>query len=117
MKTKLRIKTLFMSDVHLGMADSKAVQAAHLIRHCQCEKIVLNGDIVDVWALKTSGRWTQEHTHFVRTVLKKMEKESTEVIYLRGNHDDILEQFLPFKIAHFYVHLYIKIQCVTVLFS
>jgi UDP-2,3-diacylglucosamine pyrophosphatase LpxH len=99
MKTKLRIKTLFMSDVHLGMADSKALQAAHLIRHCKCEKLVLNGDIIDVWALKSSGRWTQEHTHFVRTVLKKMEKEGTEVIYLRGNHDDILEKFLPFKLA------------------
>ena len=55
MKTKLRIKTLFMSDVHLGMADSKAVQAAHLIRHCKCEKLVLNGDIIDAWALSGSG--------------------------------------------------------------
>lgn len=99
MKTKLRVKTLFMSDVHLGMADSKAVQAAHLLRHCECEKVILNGDIIDVWALKGSGRWMPDHTHFVRTVLKKMEKENVEVIYLRGNHDDILERFLPFKIA------------------
>lgn len=99
MKTKLRIKTLIMSDIHLGMADSKAVQAAHMLRHCQCEQIILNGDIVDAWALKAGARWTPEHTHFVRTVLKKMEKEKTEVIYLRGNHDDILERFLPAKIA------------------
>lgn len=99
MKTKLRVKTLFMSDVHLGMADSKAVQAAHFLRHCECEKVVLNGDIIDVWALKSSGRWMPDHTHFVRTVLKKMEKEAVEVIYLRGNHDDILERFLPFKMA------------------
>jgi UDP-2,3-diacylglucosamine pyrophosphatase LpxH len=28
-------------------------------------------------------------------VLKKMEKDDTEVIYCRGNHDDILERFLP----------------------
>jgi hypothetical protein len=74
-KSKLRVKTLFVSDIHLGMADSKAVQAAHMLRHCKCEKLVLNGDIIDVWALKTSGRWTHEHTHFVRTVLKKIEKE------------------------------------------
>lgn len=99
MKTKLRVKTLFMSDIHLGMADSKAVQAAHFLRHCQCEKLVLNGDIIDVWALKSGGKWMPDHTHFVRTVLKKMEKEGTEVIYLRGNHDDILERFLPFKLA------------------
>ena len=99
MKTKLRVKTLFLSDVHLGMPDSKAVQAAHLLRHCECEKLILNGDIIDVWALRSGGRWTPEHTHFVRTVLRKMEKEGTEVIYLRGNHDDLLERFLPFKLA------------------
>jgi len=99
MKTKLKIKTLFMSDIHLGMEDSKAVQAAHFLRHCEFEKLILNGDIIDVWALKAGGRWTPEHTHFVRTVLKKMEKENIEVIYLRGNHDDILERFLPFKLS------------------
>ena len=48
MKTKLRVKTLFMSDVHLGMPDSKAVQAAHFLRHCECAKIVLNGDIIGI---------------------------------------------------------------------
>jgi UDP-2,3-diacylglucosamine pyrophosphatase LpxH len=88
-----------MSDIHLGMADSKAVQAAHFLRHCVCDQIILNGDIIDAWALKTSGRWRHEHTHFVRTLLKKMEKEGTEVIYVRGNHDDILDSFLPFKLA------------------
>ena len=99
MKSKLQARTLFMSDIHLGMPDSKAVQAAHMLRHTECERVVLNGDIIDVWALKSGGKWTPDHTHFVRTVLKKMEKEGTEVIYLRGNHDDILERFLPFRLA------------------
>ena len=99
MKTKLQARTLFMSDVHLGMPDSKAVQAAHMLRHTECKTVILNGDIIDVWALKSGGKWTADHTHFVRTALKKMEKEGTEVIYLRGNHDDILERFLPFKLA------------------
>jgi UDP-2,3-diacylglucosamine pyrophosphatase LpxH len=99
MKAKLRVKTLILSDIHLGIADSKAIQAAHLVRHCDCERIILNGDIIDVWALKGSGKWTAEHTHFIRTVLKKMEKEQTQVVYLRGNHDDLLERFLPFTLG------------------
>ncbi|HQW30177.1 MAG TPA: UDP-2,3-diacylglucosamine diphosphatase, partial [Verrucomicrobiales bacterium] len=49
------------------------------------------------------------HTKFIRTFLKKMEKQGTEVIYLRGNHDDILERFLPvsfggLRIVDEYVH-------------
>ncbi|MEQ1839637.1 MAG: UDP-2,3-diacylglucosamine diphosphatase, partial [Verrucomicrobiales bacterium] len=59
--------------------------------------------------LRGGGRWLPSHTKFVRTVLKKMEKQGTEVIYLRGNHDDILERFLPvffggLSIVDEYVH-------------
>jgi UDP-2,3-diacylglucosamine pyrophosphatase LpxH len=56
---------------------------------------VLNGDIIDGWALRRGSRWQNRHSRVIRTVLKIMEKENTEVIYLRGNHDDILERFLP----------------------
>lgn len=94
-KLKPRFKTIFISDVHLGATDCKAEQASHLLRHSLCEKLVLNGDIIDAWALLRDGRWEKQHTHFIRTVLRKMEKENTEVIYTRGNHDDVLERFLP----------------------
>ena len=56
---------------------------------------MLNGDIIDGWALRRGSRWQNRHSRVIRTVLKIMEKENTEVIYLRGNHDDILERFLP----------------------
>lgn len=98
MKRKLRFKTIFISDVHLGVPECKAAQASHFLRNSICEKLVLNGDIIDAWALKRDGKWTKDHTHFVRTVLKKMERESTEVVYLRGNHDDVLERFLPLRL-------------------
>ena len=94
-KLKPRFKTIFISDVHLGVADCKAEQASHFLRHSLCEKLVLNGDIIDAWALLRNGKWEKSHTHFIRTVLRKMEKENTEVIYTRGNHDDVLERFLP----------------------
>jgi UDP-2,3-diacylglucosamine pyrophosphatase LpxH len=94
-KRKLRFKTIFISDVHLGVAECKAAQASHFLRNSICEKLVMNGDIIDAWALQRGGKWTKPHTHFVRTVLRKMEKENIEVIYTRGNHDDVLERFLP----------------------
>lgn len=100
-KTKLRFKTIFISDVHLGMPDCKAAQASHFIRNCLCDKLVLNGDIIDAWHLRSLGGWNQSHTGFIRTVLRKMEKENTEIIYLRGNHDDILERFIPIQLENF----------------
>tara|TARA_R110002049_G_scaffold265915_2_gene442020 strand:+ start:634 stop:1536 length:903 start_codon:yes stop_codon:yes gene_type:complete len=102
-KSKLKYRTIFISDVHLGVPECKAAQASHFLRNSQCEKLVLNGDIIDAWHLKRSGGWKKSHTHFVRTVLRKMEKENTQVIYLRGNHDDILDSFLPINLENFQI--------------
>ena len=92
---KLHVRTVVISDVHLGTSDSKVSEVNHFLRHVRCAKLILNGDIIDGWQLRRGGSWTKAHTRFVRIVLKKLEKRDTEVIYLRGNHDDILSSFLP----------------------
>ena len=93
----LTFKTLIISDVHLGTPDCKISEINHFLKHTRCEKLILNGDIIDGWHLKKGGRWTKEHTRFVRLILKKIEKKDTQVIYLRGNHDEILAKFLPLE--------------------
>lgn len=93
----LKYKTIFISDVHLGSADCKIDQINYLLRNTTCEKLVLNGDIIDAWALKRGGKWLRSHTLFFRFILKKAEKYKTDVIYLRGNHDDFLWRVLPFE--------------------
>lgn len=92
---KLHVRTVIISDVHLGTSDSKVNEVNHFLRHTRSQKLILNGDIIDGWQLKRSGQWTKAHTRFVRIVLKKLEKRDTEIVYLRGNHDDILASFLP----------------------
>lgn len=92
---KLHVRTVIISDVHLGTSDSKVNEVNHFLRHVRCAKLILNGDIIDGWQLRRSGQWQKPHTRFVRIVLKMMEKKNTEVVYLRGNHDDVLASFLP----------------------
>ncbi|WP_052572757.1 glycosyltransferase [Haloferula sp. BvORR071] len=94
-RPKRNFRSIFISDVHLGTEDSKVHEVIDFLKHTRCEKLVLNGDIIDGWALKRGAKWRKRHSRFIRTVLKKMEKDDTEVVYLRGNHDDILERFLP----------------------
>jgi len=108
-KKHLHVRTVILSDVHLGTADCKIKEVNHFLRHVRCEKLILNGDIIDGWQLKRSGQWSKAHTRFIRIVLKKLEKRGIEVIYLRGNHDDILSAFLPLtfenlSIVEDYVH-------------
>lgn len=96
MDTKpLKFKTIVLSDVHLGTHDCKIREVNHFLKHTQSEKLILNGDIIDGWKLKQGGHWPKTHTRFIRLVLKKLEKKDTEVVYLRGNHDDVLAKFLP----------------------
>lgn len=104
-----RFRSVFISDVHLGTPDCKATELCRFLKRVRCEKLILNGDIIDGWALRRGGKWLPEHTRFIRTILRKMEKEGTEVIYLRGNHDDILERFLPLAVGGLEIvkeHLY-----------
>ena len=105
----LNVRTVIISDVHLGTFDCKIHEINHFLKHTRCEKLILNGDIIDSWVLKKGGHWPKSHTRFVRIVLKKLEKRDTEVIYLRGNHDDVLAKILPLefenlRIAEEYLH-------------
>lgn len=96
-KPVIRFKTIILSDVHLGAPDCQIEKVNYFIKHTHCDRLILNGDIIDGWSLGRKGGWTKEHTRFIRLVLKKIEKKGTEVIYLRGNHDDILDRFLPLR--------------------
>ena len=98
MKRAPRIyKTIFISDLHLGTENSKVKEVMHFLRNTRCERLVLNGDIIDGWQLNRGSLWTSEHTKFLRFILKRIEKKTLDVIYLRGNHDDILSRFLPMQ--------------------
>lgn len=96
---KNHFKTIVISDVHLGTEGSKAKEVIQFLKKNTCEKLLLNGDIIDGWQLKKYGKWKKIHTQFFKRILKIIENNNTEVIYLRGNHDDFLDHIIPFKIA------------------
>lgn len=99
-KVTLNYKTIVLSDIHLGTKNCQADKVTHFLKHAKADRIILNGDIIDGWNLKRQGVWKSEHTRFLRMVLKRVEKENVEVIYLRGNHDDILGRFLPMQFGN-----------------
>ncbi|MCB2194542.1 MAG: UDP-2,3-diacylglucosamine diphosphatase [Bacteroidetes bacterium] len=102
-------KTIVISDVHLGTKASKAKELVRFLKSNTCDKLILNGDIVDGWRLKKSGKWKKKHTRFFRVLIKMIDKFNTEVIYIRGNHDDFLDNMMPLTIGNLsiqkdYVH-------------
>lgn len=99
MKTTKQYKTVIISDIHLGTEGSKAKEVTQFLKSVTCETLILNGDIIDGWQLKKGSSWKKKHTAFFRIILKMIETQNTKVIYLRGNHDDFLDQIIPFSLG------------------
>ena len=98
-RPKLSCRSVILSDIHLGSPDSKADEVVHFLKHVKCEKLILNGDIIDGWALRRGGKWTPRHSRLIRKLIKLSERDETEIHYIRGNHDDILDRFLPLSLG------------------
>ncbi len=90
--TPLRYRSIFISDVHLGFRGCRADFLLDFLRNTECEYLYLVGDIIDVWEMKNRLFWPQEHNNVVRTILGKA-KHDTKVIYIPGNHDEVLRAY------------------------
>ena len=96
-------KTLVLSDLHLGITNSRVKELTNFLSEHRCDTLILNGDIIDGWQLRKSGEWKKKHTQFFRILMKYMHKYHTRIIYLRGNHDDFLDEILPFAFGQFVI--------------
>lgn len=87
-----RVRSLFISDIHLGSKASKADFLLDFLRTHEAETIFLVGDIVDGWRLKRSWYWPQNCNDVVQKLLRKGRK-GARIVYIPGNHDDFLRDF------------------------
>ena len=89
----LRFRTIWISDVHLGTTGCQAQRLLEFLRRTESDTLYLVGDIIDGWQLQRRWYWEQAHNDVVQTVLKKA-KKGTEVIFIPGNHDEAIRQFI-----------------------
>ena len=85
-------RTVFISDVHLGTRGCQAELLLDFIRHMECDTLYLVGDIIDGWKLKSGWWWPQAHNDVVQKILR-MARKGAQVIYVPGNHDDVVRDF------------------------
>lgn len=85
-KRPLKFRSVFISDVHLGSRGARVQYLHDFIKQVDTEYLYLVGDIIDLWSLKRSFFWPQEHNNLLRLILSKA-KHGTQVIYIPGNHD------------------------------
>ena len=95
-------RTVVVSDIHLGYKQSKALQASEFLSSVDCDRLILNGDIIDGWQLRRSydRRWKPEYTRLLKIIMKMMENKGTEVIYIVGNHDAFFDYVVPLSFSN-----------------
>lgn len=87
-----RVRTLFLSDLHLGTKGCQAEKVLEFLRDHEADVIYLVGDIVDGWMLRSGWYWPQAHNDVVQKLLRRARK-GARVIYIPGNHDEFLRDF------------------------
>jgi len=88
----MKYQAIIASDLHLGIKDSKTDEFIEFIESHPTELLILNGDIIDGWALNRGSKWRKSHTKVISKLLKISNK--TRIIWIRGNHDEFIQEFM-----------------------
>jgi len=102
-RIKRHVRTIWISDVHLGFPGCSAEFLLEFIRDMRCERLYLVGDIIDFWSLKKKRYWPQAHNNVVRSILGKA-KHDTRVIYVPGNHDEVMREYDGLSLGNVEIH-------------
>ncbi len=96
---KRRIDLVVISDVHLGAFACHAEELMAYLSSIEPEKLILNGDIIDIWQFN-KHYFPASHLRILNKIIS-MASNGTEVIYITGNHDDMLRKFSKTFIGNF----------------
>lgn len=87
------VRTLFISDTHLGTRGCQAAALLNFLKSYEAECIYLIGDIIDGWRLRAVWHWPQLHNDIVQKLLRQVRK-GARLIYVPGNHDEFLRDYI-----------------------
>jgi UDP-2,3-diacylglucosamine pyrophosphatase LpxH len=94
-RPKRKVRTVWISDVHLGTRGCNAEMLVDFLRSIECETLYLVGDIIDGWRLRKGWYWPDAHNEVIRRILK-MAHRGTRVVFVAGNHDEMLRDYAGF---------------------
>jgi UDP-2,3-diacylglucosamine pyrophosphatase LpxH len=87
-----RLRTAWISDLHLGTRSSNAAAFLQFMRDHDFETLYIVGDLIDVWQMRRGVYWPQQHNDVIQKLLRKSRK-GTRIVYIPGNHDEFLGSF------------------------
>jgi UDP-2,3-diacylglucosamine pyrophosphatase LpxH len=96
---KREVDLVIISDVHLGAFGCHARELLQYLRSIKPKTLILNGDIIDVWQFR-KRYFPKSHLMVIRHLTGLIAK-NTRVVYITGNHDELMRKFVKFQIGSF----------------
>jgi UDP-2,3-diacylglucosamine pyrophosphatase LpxH len=97
--SKRKLDIAVISDVHLGTYGCHAVELEAYLKSIQPDWLIINGDFIDGWQF-SKKYFPESHTRVLQRVLKMM-SQSVKVVYVTGNHDEMLRKYSGFRLGNF----------------
>lgn len=89
----VKVRSVFVSDVHLGTRGCQADRLIDFLRHHDAETLFLVGDIVDGWCLRSSWYWPTAHNEVVQELVE-LARKGKRLVYVAGNHDEFVRDYV-----------------------
>jgi UDP-2,3-diacylglucosamine pyrophosphatase LpxH len=98
MYSKRKIDVLVLSDIHLGTYGCHAKELLDYLKSIEPTTLILNGDIIDMWNF-SKRYFPSSHMDVLRQIMK-MASQGTKVVYITGNHDEMLRKYSDLELGN-----------------
>lgn len=95
---KRPVDVVVISDLHLGTYGSRACEVLTYLKSISPQMLVLNGDIIDVWQF-SKRYFPAAHMAVLKEIFQLL-SSGTRVIYITGNHDEMLRRYTDLQIGN-----------------
>jgi UDP-2,3-diacylglucosamine pyrophosphatase LpxH len=96
---KRSIDVAIVSDLHLGTYGCRAKEIVTYLKSISPQILILNGDVIDIWQF-TKHYFPSTHMAVIKEILNLM-TSGTRVIYITGNHDEMLRRYSDLQLGQF----------------
>jgi UDP-2,3-diacylglucosamine pyrophosphatase LpxH len=98
---KRNLEVVVISDTHLGTYGCHAAELVMYLRSIQTSLLIINGDFIDIWNFN-KRYFPPSHLLVIREVMNMM-STGTRVVYITGNHDEMMRRYSGMQLGNFQV--------------
>ncbi|MGG9970527.1 UDP-2,3-diacylglucosamine diphosphatase [Ferruginibacter sp. SUN002] len=88
-----------LSDIHLGTYGCHAEEVVDYLKSISPQILILNGDIIDGWQF-SKRYFPVSHMQVIKEIMSMLSK-GTRIVYITGNHDEMLRRYSDLQMGNF----------------